>query len=125
MATRGTRARAPHPKRARRGGLALLHQSDVAQIRRHRAPFAGRKVTGRCVPESQTLALAEATGLDPLEALDRLLHRVAARLRRDGAPFLEPGAAVVCVEHGGLEADRASSDAAEVELAQAWRGGTG
>ncbi len=84
------------------------------------APHEGRKVQGRFVTEAQAFDLAEALGLDPREALDRLLQRVAARLRRDGAPFLEAGGVVVCVEHGGLVPDRMASAAAEAALAQAW-----
>ncbi|MCB9673437.1 MAG: hypothetical protein H6734_28495 [Alphaproteobacteria bacterium] len=84
------------------------------------SPFDGRKVEGRFVTEEQTLLLAEATDLDPVEAFDRLLHRVTARLRRDGAPFLQAGAAVVHVEHGGLEPARHACAAADAALDASW-----
>ncbi|MCA9489716.1 MAG: hypothetical protein KC621_07320, partial [Myxococcales bacterium] len=64
--------------------------------------------------------LAEATDLDPVEAFDRLLHRVTARLRRDGAPFLQAGAAVVHVEHGGLQPGRHACAAADAALDASW-----
>lgn len=88
-------------------------------------PFDGRKVEGRFVTETQTLHLADTLDVDPLEALDRLLHRVAARLRRDGASFLHPGAPVVCVEHGALQPDERASAAAEARWASRSGGGHG